>query len=173
MDTYLHLPAIRFTRPAFRIAVYLSAVVTMFNLIILGIKTANMSLQSDLSRTGGIITTDMFNTSGIALAALFIFASALAIIFVVNRDEKSALPFQRDGRDKNRNGSRKWVTMPSNQFSLAAAALMPAILMASSSGSLGFMKFTFYTGMTAIALTIPAVALVRTLMFRAEQRTGV
>jgi hypothetical protein len=171
METYLRLPAIRITRPAFRVAVYLSAAVSMFSLFILAIKVVTQSFQQHFNETGGVVVTETFsNVGGVALFALFALGSLIANAVVVSRDEKCSLPFQLDGRDENRDGSRKWITMPSNHFALAAAALMPLALISSGSSNLGFIQFVFFAGIVIAFLTIPAVALVRTLMFRAEQK---
>lgn len=170
METYLRLPAIRITRPAFRVAVYLSAAVSMFSLFILAIKVVTQSFQQHFNTTGGVIVTETFsNVTGVAFMALFALGSLIANAIVVSRDEKCSLPFQLDGRDENRDGSRKWVTMPGNHFALAAALFLPLALISSGSSDLGFMQFAFYAGIFIAFLTVPGVALVRTLMFRAEQ----
>jgi hypothetical protein len=173
METYLRLPAIRITRPAFRVAVYLSAAVSMFSLFILAIKVVTQSFQQHFNETGGVVVTETFsNVGGVALFALFALGSLIANAVVVSRDEKCSLPFQLDGRDENKDGSRKWITMPSNQFSLAAAALMPFVLIASGSSDLGFMQFAFYAGIVIVFLTVPAVVLVRTLRLSAVSKVN-
>lgn len=170
MQNYFHIPAIRFLKPAFIAALAISSMASLLYIIGLGLSVIALSSQEHIANTGGNAPAD-WGSALMVVASLFGgILLVVATFFTLAVDLEQNFAFQKDGRDSNPNGSRKMLTRPPIQCALALSVLLPFSVMATESNNLDFMSFVFFYGTIAAFVTIPAVALVRTLLHRAELR---